>query len=117
VAATAGCLLAVGLLVFPSGPFIRPHPVVWRLFFGVGVLYQLFLTFLLFQSRADARKLFTFFDPNLNKPLAERPYAENCEMTWVRTRHTHTHTHMHADTGQRSAKRRGLTRLLSGLTV
>ena len=26
--------LLIGLMVFPAGPFIRPHPLLWRLVFG-----------------------------------------------------------------------------------
>ncbi len=41
--------LVIGLIQFRDGPFIRPHPAVWRLSLGISVLYQMFLTFLLFQ--------------------------------------------------------------------
>jgi len=27
-------VLVLGLLVFPAGPFIRPHPLLWRFVFG-----------------------------------------------------------------------------------
>ena len=48
-------LLTVGVLVFPTGPFVYPHPVVWRLLFGTSVLYLLGLTFVLFQRYEDVR--------------------------------------------------------------
>ena len=124
------------MLVFPSGPFIRPHPQLWRITFGelhllyfqsgpvscprsngrrdacvynddtyscvlshgspntcyppphrpppffalpflfspdslsgVGVLYEIFLLFILFQSRSDARFSFKFFDSSLDQKL------------------------------------------------
>src|ERR1700750_3020759 len=34
VTVACGFFLLLGLLVFPSGPFIRPHPLVWRLAYG-----------------------------------------------------------------------------------
>src|SRR4051794_4340400 len=27
-------VIVLGLLLFPAGPFIRPHPLVWRFVFG-----------------------------------------------------------------------------------
>ena len=48
----------LGMLVFPSGPFIRPHPLVWRVAFGVGVVYQLYLVIMLFQTRGERLLLF-----------------------------------------------------------
>lgn len=47
--AAAFFIIMLGLLVFPSGPFIRPHPIIWRLVFGVAVCYEIFLIVLLFQ--------------------------------------------------------------------
>lgn len=72
--------LIIGSLVFPSGPFIRPHPTFWRLVFGVTVVYELFLVFLLFMNRSDARRVFTIFNPSLNQAPVEKPYAEHCEL-------------------------------------
>jgi phosphatidylserine synthase 1 len=37
LALAAGAFLLSGLLVFPAGPFTRPHPLFWRLVFGVSV--------------------------------------------------------------------------------
>eukprot|EP00455_Lapot_gusevi_P035845 TRINITY_DN3973_c0_g1_i1.p1 TRINITY_DN3973_c0_g1~~TRINITY_DN3973_c0_g1_i1.p1 ORF type:complete len:420 (-),score=117.17 TRINITY_DN3973_c0_g1_i1:185-1444(-) len=79
-----GCFvfLLIGLLVFPSGPFIRPHPMFWKLLFGVSFLYQLYLILLLSMNLKDARASFAFFYPELNKPLAERSYAADCDINW-----------------------------------
>jgi phosphatidylserine synthase 2 len=41
--------LVIGMVLFRDGPFIRPHPAFWRVILGISVLYQLFLTFILFQ--------------------------------------------------------------------
>ncbi|KAJ1968739.1 hypothetical protein H4R35_006344 [Dimargaris xerosporica] len=76
------CFLVFGLLQFRDGPFIRPHPAIWRLVLAMGVLYQMFLVFLLFQNPSDARQLMAYWDPSLGKPLPERSYAENCSLTW-----------------------------------
>eukprot|EP00727_Mastigamoeba_balamuthi_P005744 m51a1_g179 hypothetical protein (441) ;mRNA; r:591800-593862 len=71
--------LLFAMLKFPDSLFRRPHPLVWRVVLGVGVLYMLALTFLLFQNVDDARQMMTFLDPALGKPLPERDYAVNCQ--------------------------------------
>lgn len=76
-------LVGIGMLVFPNGPFIRPHPLLWRIGFGVGVVYQLFLIIILFQDKPGARAFFKHLDPSLGVPLVEKAYAENCELTWA----------------------------------
>jgi len=75
-------LLTLGMLVFPNGPFIRPHPLLWRLTFGVGVVYNIFLTILLFQNKADARALMTIFDADLGVRPVDKDYATHCEITF-----------------------------------
>ncbi|CAG8499237.1 5685_t:CDS:2 [Paraglomus brasilianum] len=74
--------LLFAMLQFRDGPFIRPHPAFWRIVMGLGVLYQTFLVFLLFQSKKDARYSISLIDPNLGVPLPERSYAESCELTY-----------------------------------
>lgn len=74
-------ILLLGLFVFPSGPFIRPHPLLWRLAFGVGVVYQLALLVLLFQTKAHARHALTYLYPYLGVPLDEKTYAADCSLT------------------------------------
>ena len=74
-------LLLLGLLVFPSGPFVRPHPLLWRLSFGLGVVYELSLILLLFQTKDDARRGLQLLFPYLGRPLEERTYAEHCELS------------------------------------
>ncbi|CAG8697515.1 9066_t:CDS:2 [Cetraspora pellucida] len=78
--------LLFAMLQFRDGPFIRPHPAFWRIVLGFGVLYQMFLVFLLFQNKRDARYIFSCIDPSLGVPLPERSYAENCELTYENVR-------------------------------
>jgi len=61
-----------------AGPFVRPHPVVWRGVLAISVLYEMFLVYLLFQNVDDARQLFKHINPSLGVPLPEKSYAENC---------------------------------------
>lgn len=77
------CICAIGLLTFPNGPFIRPHPAVWRIVFALSVCYLLFLVFLLFQNVDDARQLIkVLLDPSLpGEPLPEKEYAADCRIT------------------------------------
>lgn len=54
---------------------------------GINLLYELALVFLLFQDLDSARSMMKYLDPNLGKPLPEKSYAENCDLTvenlWV----------------------------------
>ena len=74
--------LAIGLLVFPNGPFTRPHPVVWRLVFGLSLLYFLLISFLLFQRHRDVMDMLHFIDPGLKLSEADSHtliYTRNCD--------------------------------------
>lgn len=75
--------LSIGLLVFPNGPYTRPHPAVWRLVFGMSFLYLLTLSFLLFQSYSDVQLLLRWFDPSLNSSQSDstKLYAVDCRFT------------------------------------
>lgn len=50
-------------MIFPNGPFIRPHPIIWRIIFGVSVLYALLLQFTLYQSYDDVKAVLSWIDP------------------------------------------------------
>ncbi|TFK52386.1 phosphatidylserine synthase 2 [Heliocybe sulcata] len=79
-AAIAGFLL-FSIIQFRDGPFVRPHPAFWRAVLGMNLLYELALVFILFQDLSSARKMMTYIDPSLGRPLPEKNYAENCEFT------------------------------------
>lgn len=74
--------LAVGLFAFPSGPFIRPHPIVWKIIFGFSLVYLLFLVVLLVPSPTQARALLHAIDPSIGTPFTLPLYAEDCSLTW-----------------------------------
>ena len=74
--------LAVGLFAFPSGPFIRPHPIVWKLVFGLSLLYLLFLILLLVPSPQQAREILHSLDPSVGTPFTLPLYAEDCSLSW-----------------------------------
>ena len=76
--------LSIGLLVFPNGPFTRPHPAFWRLVFGASVLYFLLFAFILFQRFSDVQNLLMWIDPDLNGSSTDstKLYAVDCSMTW-----------------------------------
>ena len=76
--------LTTGLLIFPNGPFTRPHPIVWRLVFGISILYLLFMEFLLFQSLEDVMALLHYVAPGLKSAVADSHtmiYTRICELT------------------------------------
>ncbi|XP_068189262.1 phosphatidylserine synthase 1 [Antennarius striatus] len=80
--------LVISVLAFPNGPFTRPHPAVWRMVFGLSVMYFLFLVFFLFLNWDQVRLLMYWLDPNLRFAVREvdiMEYAVNCSMiTWER---------------------------------
>ncbi|XP_053302403.1 LOW QUALITY PROTEIN: phosphatidylserine synthase 1 [Pleuronectes platessa] len=78
----------VSVLAFPNGPFIRPHPAIWRIVFGLSVLYFLFLVFIIFLNWNQVKSLMYWLDPNLRYAKREADimeYAVNCTViTWER---------------------------------
>ncbi|VDO41489.1 unnamed protein product [Brugia timori] len=80
ITAAVVLFLVVSGLTFPNGPFIRPHPVFWRIIFGMSVLYILMLQFALFQNFRDIKDVLKWLDPKgLSKEkLDEKAYAVNC---------------------------------------
>ncbi|KAA8585844.1 hypothetical protein FQN60_007413 [Etheostoma spectabile] len=68
-------------MLFSSGPFTRPHPAIWRIVFGLSVLYFLFLVFLIFLNWDQIKILMYWLDPNLRYAKREADimeYAVNC---------------------------------------
>lgn len=49
VIASIGAFCVFGMLQFRDSLLLRPHPALWRVVLSFGVVYQLFLVFLLFQ--------------------------------------------------------------------
>lgn len=45
--------LLVGMLMFQDGPFLRPHPAIWRVVLACGVAYLCLLVFILFQASIE----------------------------------------------------------------
>jgi len=70
--------VTLGMTIMPDGPFIRPHPALWRLAFAVSIFYELLLIYILFQSPGDARKLMKVVDDNLGEPIVEQDYGGTC---------------------------------------
>lgn len=70
----------ISILAFPNGPFTRPHPAVWRIVFGLSVLYLLCLIFLLFQSYKTVRQILVWIDPGLEHFHIDmdKEYGVNC---------------------------------------
>ena len=73
--------LAVGLFAFPSGPFIRPHPIVWKIVFGISLLYLMVLIVLLVPSPSQTRAMLNAIDPRVGLPFELALYAEDCTLS------------------------------------
>ncbi|PVZ97542.1 hypothetical protein BB558_006495 [Smittium angustum] len=78
--------IVIGVILFRDGPFIRPHPAIWRAVLATNVLYEMGLVYLLYQSKSSARGIMKFFDNSLGVPLPEKSYAENCGFTYTNVR-------------------------------
>eukprot|EP01080_Neovahlkampfia_damariscottae_P001051 gene1051-10570_t len=63
-----------------DGFLLRPHPIIWRIVRGIGIIYCSVLVFLLFQTRDDTRQFLKYFYPNLGVPLEEKSYANDCRL-------------------------------------
>lgn len=72
--------LIISVLTFPNGPFTRPHPALWRIVFGLSVLYLLALLFLLFQSYSTVNSILYWIDPSLRNFHIDmdKEYGVNC---------------------------------------
>uniref|UniRef100_A0A336LUN2 Phosphatidylserine synthase n=1 Tax=Culicoides sonorensis TaxID=179676 RepID=A0A336LUN2_CULSO len=79
--------LIISVLTFPNGPFTRPHPAVWRILFGLSVLYLLLVMFLMFQSYETINGIIYWFFPELKDFHIddEKEYGVNCsDLTFER---------------------------------
>lgn len=72
--------LIISVLAFPNGPFIRPHPAIWRMVFGMSVLYLLGCLFFLFQNYKTVKSILLWFDPSLADFHIDmdKEYGVNC---------------------------------------
>nr|CAG4636979.1 EOG090X05CZ [Ceriodaphnia reticulata]SVE72908.1 EOG090X05CZ [Ceriodaphnia reticulata] len=72
--------LVISVLAFPNGPFTRPHPAVWRMVFGLSVLYLMALQFFLFQNYQSVRSILVWTDPSLENFHIDmdKEYGVNC---------------------------------------
>ena len=43
--------VSAGMTIMPDGPFLRPHPLIWRAAFAVSIVYELGLIYMLCQVR------------------------------------------------------------------
>ena len=73
VVAVVIVFILIGVIHMPDGPFVRPHPVVWRLVLCVLILYVLLLIFALFQVSHVSLSL--SFSPSL-------PFLSCIELVW-----------------------------------
>lgn len=79
--------MVVSILAFPNGPFVRPHPILWRMVFGCSVLYLVIIQFLIHQDHHTVRQLIVWIDREMeNYTLdAEKEYGVDCwDITWER---------------------------------
>jgi len=71
VAVMSFCFLVHCFLQCRDTLLVRPHPGVWRVVHGLGMLYLLFLAFLLCQDRADALRYVRLLAPDVARLEAQ----------------------------------------------
>jgi phosphatidylserine synthase 2 len=81
LSAAAIVFIGFGTVHLPDSLMVRPHPAVWRGVLALGVLYIVFLTFMIFQDLPTVRTIMGYYDASLLTPLPERAYAEDCRMS------------------------------------
>ncbi|KPI83928.1 putative Phosphatidylserine synthase [Leptomonas seymouri] len=81
LSAAAFVFVGFGTVHLPDSLMVRPHPAVWRGVLALGILYLIFLTFMIFQDLSTVRAIMGFYDKSLLSPLPERAYAEDCRMS------------------------------------
>jgi phosphatidylserine synthase 2 len=81
LSAAAWSFIVFGVLHLPDGIMFRPHPMVWRFFLSVMLLYMFVVIFALFQDLPTTRRLLGYYDPKTLIPLPEKSYAEDCRMS------------------------------------
>ncbi|THD20691.1 Phosphatidyl serine synthase [Fasciola hepatica] len=79
----------VSVMIMPNGPFIRPHPAIWRMVFGASLFYFLCLVVTVFLRLDEARQIIIWFYPELksmrHSDILDKEYAVNCsEVTLAR---------------------------------
>jgi len=76
-------VLPLSLLLFPNGPFTRPHPAFWRITYGAALWYFLMLVFTLFLNMKQIRSVMIYVSPELEHAKREvdviESYAQNCD--------------------------------------
>ena len=81
-----GLFVACGVFLFycmvqlRDGILLRPHPAVWRVVHGFGILYLLLLVFLLSQSEAGVTKTLRLFDKRVGYIGVPKTYGEDCRL-------------------------------------
>ncbi|XP_018653542.1 phosphatidylserine synthase 1 [Schistosoma mansoni] len=74
--------LLISVMIMPNGPFIRPHPALWRIVFGASLLYFLCLVAVVFLRLDEARAILIWVYPELkymrHSDILDKEYAVNC---------------------------------------
>lgn len=82
VTAVVLCFLVYCSIQLRDSILMRPHPVVWRVVHGLGIVYLLFMVILLIFPTEQARQLLRVFDTSLGVRPAENDklYATDCRI-------------------------------------
>eukprot|EP00834_Sanchytrium_tribonematis_P001435 NODE_35_length_36362_cov_0.944434.p11 type:complete len:336 gc:universal NODE_35_length_36362_cov_0.944434:27819-26812(-) len=83
ILSSATIFIVFGMVQFKNGPFLRPHPVLWRGVLGCAIIYLQILIFTLSQSKSDVMYMLKTYDNTLGKTLTERSYGDSCDLNYA----------------------------------
>lgn len=77
---SALAFLLYSVIQLRDGQLLRPHPAVWRIVHGTGLLYFMILVFLLAQDLEGITSFLRLFDDSVGRPEHEHSYGEDCRL-------------------------------------
>lgn len=69
-----------GCIYLPNTLMNRPHPMFWRFWLALQIVYAFCLTFVFMLPKDEARQALKFFDEKLGQELPEIGYADDCRL-------------------------------------
>jgi len=77
---SASAFLLYCMMQLRDGNLLRPHPAVWRVVHGTGLLYLMMLVYLLCQSTSGVHTFLKLFDERVGNEAGEHSYGDDCRM-------------------------------------
>ncbi|GBG25300.1 Phosphatidylserine synthase 2 [Hondaea fermentalgiana] len=76
----ASAFLLYSMIQLRDGHLLRPHPAVWRVVHGTGLLYFMILVYLLAQDIDGITSFLQLFDKTVGPKETEHSYGDDCRL-------------------------------------